>query len=196
MYSITLIDVTLYIKSEDMISLKSKLTQKVLAFIFLQDEEFYASALAKRLKLDRGNLIRKLHELETVGLLSSKVKGHEKYYKLNSNFSFIKEYRSIVQKTFGLEEKIKSIVNKLNGIERAFLFGSYVKNKMDEKSDIDLMVIGKHSTIELQKQITKLQKDFDREINVISIGNAELKEKQKKDPFIRSILKSPRIELV
>lgn len=179
-----------------MISLKSKLTQKVLAFIFLQEEEFYASALAKRLKLDRGNLIRKLHELERVGLLISKINGHEKYYKLNSKFPFLKEYRSIVQKTFGIEEKIKNILSNMDRVNRAFLFGSYVKNKMDEKSDIDLMVIGKHSTIELQKQIAKLQKDFDREINVISIGSSEFKDKQKNDPFIKSLLKSSRIELI
>ena len=137
-----------------MISLKSKLTQKVLAFLFLQEEEFYASALSKRLNLDRGNLIKKLHELENIGLLKSEARGHEKYYKLDTRFPLIKEYKAIAQKTFEIEQQLKSVLQKLKGVENAFLFGSYVKNKMDEASDIDLLVIGKHSTLELQKQIS------------------------------------------
>ncbi len=179
-----------------MISLKSKLTQKVLAFLFLEEEEFYASALAKRLELDRGNLIRKLHELEILGLLKSEVRGHEKYYKLDPKFPLIKEYKAIAQKTFGIEQQLKSILQELNGVEKAFLFGSYARNKMDKYSDIDLFVIGKHSTLELQKQIAKLQKEYNREINVIGMDNGEFNRKQKKDPFLKKILKSPTIELI
>ncbi len=179
-----------------MINLRSKITQKVLAFIFLQNEEFYARELARRLDLDHGNLIKKLHELEKLGLLTSQAKGQEKYYKLNTRFPLLKEYRVIVHKTFGFEDKLREALHKTKQIEHAILFGSYVKNKMDKSSDIDLLVIGKHSTISLQKNIAKLQKEYDREINVISMHSNEFNHKQKDDLFLKKILKSPKIELV
>lgn len=179
-----------------MISLRSKITQKVLAFAFLQNEEFYANELARKLELDLGNLIRKLHELEKSGLLISQIKGQEKYYKLNKKFSLLKEYAAIVQKTFGFEEKLKETLKKTKGVEKAILFGSYVIKKMDQYSDIDLIVIGSHSTINLQKNISKLQKEFDREINAISMSNIEFKQKRRKDPFLKRVFDSPFIEVI
>ena len=179
-----------------MISLRSKVTQKVLTFIFLQNEEFYARELARRLNVPHSNLINKLHEFENLGLLTSQEKGQEKYYKLNTKFPLLKEYKAIVQKTFGFEEKLREALKKTKGIERAMLFGSYAKNKMDKSSDIDLLVIGRHSTLSLQKNIAKLQKEYDREINVISMSDNEFKRKQKEDSFLKKILKSPKIELI
>lgn len=97
-----------------MISLRSKVTQKVLTFVFVHnDEEFYARELARRLNLPHGNLINKLHELEKLGLLTSQYRGQEKYYKLNKKFLLLKEYKAIVQKTFGIEQQLKGILQKL-----------------------------------------------------------------------------------
>lgn len=180
-----------------MISLRSKVTQKVLTFVFIHnDEEFYARELARRLNLPHSNLINKLHELEKLGLLTSRYGGQEKYYKLNKRFLLLKEYKAIVQKTFGFEEKLKEALTKTKGIEKAILFGSYVTKKMDQYSDVDLIVIGTHSTINLQKNISKLQKEFDREINAISMSNVEFKQKRTKDPFLKRIFDSPVIEVI
>ncbi len=180
----------------DMISLKSKLTQKLLSYIFLQNQEFYASALARRLELDRGNLIRKLNELEKIGLLVSEVRGNEKYYKINIKFPLLKDYKRIIEKTCGFGNRLKNALEKLKGIESAYLFGSYVRDKMDASSDVDVLVIGKHNTIELNKKIAKLQKDFDREINIISLGSDEFKKRYKRDSLLRSIFKNPRRKLL
>jgi len=180
-----------------MISLRSKVAQKVLAFLFLQDkEEFYARELARRLDLPHGNLINKLHEFERLGLLKSQYKGQEKYYKLNTRFPLLKEYRSIIQKTVGFEQKLKECLHNVEGIKKAIIFGSYAKNKMDELSDIDLLVIGEHKTLSLQSNITKLQKEFNKEINVISMSTEEFNKKRKKEPFLKRVLSSPIIEVI
>ena len=179
-----------------MISLRSKVTQKVLAFLFLNNEEFYARELARRLDLPHSNLINKLHELERLGLLISEHRGQEKYYKLNNRFSLLKEYKKIVNQSFGLEEKLKETLLKTKGVEKAILFGSYVTKKMDRYSDIDLIVIGNHSIITLQKNISKLQKEFNREINVINMSNVEFKQRRSKDVFLKRVLSSPIIEVI
>ena len=179
-----------------MISLRSKVTQKVLAFLFLYNEEFYARELSRRLDLPHSNLIKKLHELENLGMLTSNYRGQEKYYKLNNKFPLLREYKKIVNQSFGFEERLKETLLKTKGTEKAILFGSYVTKKMERYSDIDLLVIGSHSIITLQKNISKLQKEFKREINIINMSNIEFEQKRSKDAFLKRILSSPIIEVI
>ena len=68
---------------------------------------------------------------------------------------------------------------------------------MVASSDIDILVVGDQDTILIQKRISQLQKLMDREINVINVSEKELALKQKKkDPFILSILKKKKIEVI
>jgi predicted nucleotidyltransferase len=179
-----------------MISLRSKITQVVLAHLFLNGQEAYASALAKRLHLDRGNLVRKLHELEREGLLTSERRGHERYYKLNTAFPLLQEYKTIIQRTVGLERQLQQVLQAVKGIEQAYIFGSYATDQMDAASDIDLLVVGDHTTTALQRHIAELQKATDREINVVSIGAAEFSRKRRNDALLKSIFKKPRRKII
>ena len=96
-----------------MISLRSKVTRDVLSELFLRQEgSFYVNELARRLKLDSGNLTRKLHELENIGLLKSDYRGRERYYSLNKSYPLINEYRKIVLKTVGLEGSLKDLLDQ------------------------------------------------------------------------------------
>jgi len=58
-----------------MISLRSKITQKVLNFYFLNPHEsLYVNELSRRFALDKRNLVKKLRELELAGLLAERKK--------------------------------------------------------------------------------------------------------------------------
>jgi len=58
-----------------MISLKSKITQKVLSLFFINPHEgFYTNELSRRLAVDKRNLVKKLRELELAGLLAERKK--------------------------------------------------------------------------------------------------------------------------
>jgi predicted nucleotidyltransferase len=180
-----------------MLNLRSVISKKILGYFFLHEEkELYLNEMCRRFNLDRGNLVKKLRELEAEGVLKSEWKGNQRYYHLNPSFPLIKEYKKIILKTIGIEQTLKSLLKKIKGVEKAFLFGSYAQNKMDSLSDLDLIVIGEHNTIALNREIAQLQKEIDREINVISIDSDEFEAKRKKDPFFQRILKKEKIELV
>jgi len=179
-----------------MITLRSKTERELLNFFFThEDARLYVNELVRRLDIDKRNLIKKLAELEKLGLFTTDFVGNLKFYSLNKKFPFYKEYRNIIQKTAGIEAQLRKNIAKLDGVKRAFIYGSFVTNKMDTSSDIDVMIIGDHDVIEMQKQIGSLQKQYDREINVMSLGEKEFKAK-KKDPFISGVLKKKRIELL
>src|SRR5687767_3258734 len=153
-----------------MISLRSRITQGVLGYLFLHEgTEMYVNEMARRLGLDSGNLTRKLIELERAGLLRSDTRGHQKYYSLNPSFPLLKEYREITLKSVGLEHLLKETLQMVTGIKEAFLFGSYAENRMDLASDLDLLVVGTHKALDLQRALAGLQKKTDREINVVNL---------------------------
>lgn len=181
-----------------MLSLKSRLVAKLLGFLFLhENESFYVNELSRGLALDRGNLIRKLREFEGVGLLQSEFKGAQKYYCLNKQFPLYKEYRGIVQKTIGLESKLKVVLQDVPGIQNAWLFGSYATGKMDDLSDIDLLVVGCHQTVALHERLAPLQKFFGREINAVSMSGEEfVRRREAKDPLVTDIFKGRNIQLL
>lgn len=180
-----------------MISLRSKNTKAILGHMFLhEDEELYVNEMARKFSLDDGNLSRKLKELATEGILRCRERGNACYYSLNPSYPLLKEYKGIVLKTIGLEQKLREVLAGISGIEQAFIFGSYADGTMDAASDIDVLVIGRHDTLALQKAVASLQKGVDREINVIGMGPQEYKEKLKKDPFLRSLAKKKKIRLL
>jgi len=179
-----------------MISLKSKIVQELLSYFFLQPKSsLYINEISRLLNLDRGNLVKKLKILEEEGILKSEYSGNQRYYSLNSDYPFLKEYRTIISKTIGFEKKARDVISKVKGVNHAYIFGSYAKNKIGPASDIDILAVGDQDTIELQKAISPLQSAINKEINVISISESELKKK-KNDPFISSILKGNKIKII
>jgi len=180
-----------------MLNLRSKITQKVLNYFMLQQgAESYINDLARILYLDSGNLTRKLLELEKEGILKSRWQGKQRYYSLNTNFPLINEYRTIVLKTVGFEQILKTALKEISGIKSAVIFGSYAQDHMDAHSDIDLLVVGNHGTVDLQKAIAQVQKKVQREINVISMSIQEYNDKKKKDPLLKSIEAKKTVKII
>ncbi len=181
-----------------MISITSKIAQSLLAFYFLhEDESLYINELVRRLGVDKRNLVKKLNEFEREGLFKSEVIGNQKYYSLNKKYPLYKEYKKIILKTIGIEKQLKTALSNIKGIKKAFIYGSYAEDKMDAFSDIDIIVIGNHSTVLLHKKIAQLQKLTEREINIISISQEEFNSKIKSnDSFITDILRKKRINII
>ncbi len=180
-----------------MLSLRAKLTQKIFNYFILQEEkESYVNDLARILDVESGNLTRKLSELEREGILRSRWQGKQRYYSLNKNFPLLKEYKNIILKTVGFEQLLKIVLKKITGIKKAIIFGSYAQDQMDSHSDIDLLVVGEHGTVDLQRSIAQVQKEVHRDINVVSMSVQEYDKKRKTDPFLKSIGTKKIINLI
>lgn len=180
-----------------MINLRSKITKEVLTDMFLRSSDsFYVNELARKHGWDSGNATRKLRELESEGILKSETRGRERYYSLNRFYPLLEEYRQIVFKTLGVESSLKALLKEVPGIKKAYIYGSYAKDKMDSQSDIDVLVVGEHRMLDLQIRIAQIQKKLSRDLNVTSLSSKEYETKKKTNPFIRKIEKGPKAVLV
>ncbi len=183
---------------EKMISLRSKVTIKLLDYYFLNlHAQAYINELARILELDPKNTETKLKEFEKEGLFKSEFRGKERYFFLAKDNPVLEHYRQIFLKTHGIEKSLKDMISNIKGVKEAYIFGSYATNNMDSSSDIDILAIGSHSVLELQRVIAKLQKDTGREFNVTNLSLREFEAKKKnKDHFISSVFKTKTIRLV
>ena len=181
-----------------MISLRSKITQKILNLFFLNEKEkFYVNELAEKIKEDPANVHKKLIELKKEGILSDEFSGKERYFFLNSKYPFLKEYKKIILKGFGFEKILKEKLSKLKGIDSVYVFGSYAENKLSLESDIDILIIGSTDMIELQKSLVEIQKSTCREINSIELTKKEFaKRKKEKDELLTDIFSKKHIKIL
>ncbi len=179
-----------------MINFNSKISKKVLSYFFLNiDVEMYLNEMARKFEVDRANLSRKLSEWEQLGILVKNKRGNLSLYKINKKYPMLLEMKKIIQKSFGIENDLKLALKKIKGLEQACIFGSYASDKMNFESDIDLLLIGSHDLLKVQKEIVKLQKKFDREINVIDMTKAEFSKKKNSD-LLKNIFKNKNINLL
>jgi len=181
-----------------MFNFKSKITEKLLAYYFINlNERQYVNELSRILNVDPGNLDRKLKELEKEGLFVSENQGNMKYYSLNKNYPLLKEVKKAFDVSCGLEKKIANLLSNLKGLKSAYIFGSYSKGGFGPESDIDLLLIGSHSSIESIEILYKLSKEIRREINIIDMTEKEYLEKKKRgDDFVKNIFEGKTIKII
>ncbi len=181
-----------------MISLKSKITRLVLGYFLLNPHKrHYVNEIARMFSLDPKNLHAKLKELEKEGLLKSEFVGNARYFSLNGGYPLLAQYQEIFLKTIGLEKRIADALKSTPGIQEAYIFGSYAKNAMDAASDIDVLAVGDHSAIALQKEINGLQREIGREINVINMSREEFARKRRASAgLVKNILSGRYIKVL
>jgi predicted nucleotidyltransferase len=179
------------------ILINTKLRRKLFTYSFTHpNEQYYVRELSALIEEDPGNLSRELRKLEEEGMYVSVVKGKEKFYSLNRNYTLFSEMKAIISKTEGVQGSLKELVSKHKGISCAFIYGSYAKSKENKASDIDLVVVGKFSYNNFVQDIRILESRLNREINFTYYSVKDFMESRKdRGGFLDLVLKDKLIIL-
>jgi predicted nucleotidyltransferase/predicted transcriptional regulator with HTH domain len=181
-----------------MLELRSKARRKLLAYYFANPAaRHHLRDLAGRLNVDPSNLSKELRRLEREGLFEAEVSGRQKYFQLNRAYPLFKEVRGIVAKTIGAVPLIAASLKKINGIDEAYLYGSFMRGRRDAASDIDVLVIGTPQGRVLAKAVRKLERQLGREINYTVLAVKEFKSRRnRKDAFLANVWRTKRVRLI
>jgi predicted nucleotidyltransferase len=176
----------------------SKVRIELLNTFFLHPEKsFYLRELERITGEDYKNISTELRNLESIGLLTSRKSGNLKYFQVNPGFLIYPELKSIFFKVRGAPGLLKQILSDRNDIEYAFLYGSFAAGMENEKSDIDLMVVGGMPLEDLLKRLREPEKMLGRDINPSLFQISEINQRMKdQDPFIVRIMAEPKIMLI
>lgn len=173
-----------------------KTRQGILAATLLQPEKaWYASELARRMGVPPSSLQRELRELEQAGVLKMSRQGRMAYYQANIASPVYVELRGLMLKTAGLvdvlADALQPVARKLMVV---FVYGSIAGGHEGSRSDIDLMVVGNVSPVDLAVPLRKARELLGREINPSIYTPAEFGKKRiDKDHFLTRVLDKPKL---
>jgi predicted nucleotidyltransferase len=181
-----------------MLDFRSRARRQLLAYYFTNPTaRHHLRDLAARLAIDPSNLSKELGRLEREGLFHSEVSGRQKYFQLDRHYPLFDEVRKIVAKTIGAAPVITESLQKIEGIEEAYLYGSFASHQQDAASDIDVLVIGTPREEVLAHAMQRLERQLGREINYLVLTRKEfMSRRARKDAFLENVWHNKRVPLV
>jgi len=154
-------------------------------------------SLASALDAPPGTVARELSGLEKAGILESETLGKQKYYSPSAALPIMEDLRNIFLKTMGATAELKAAVERLSGVELAFVFGSYAGGRAGPGSDLDLMVIGDVADRDMAPAAAKVERRLKREINYTIFARDEAEKRiGKKGDFVHEVFSGPKILIV
>lgn len=151
-------------------------------------KKIYGRNVTKKLKMNQKTVSNVLNELEKEHILKFAQEGRNKYYSLNEFYPNIREIIQLIetQRKINFLEKYKKIRDLFLKLEERsegilVLFGSYANFSANEKSDLDVFIIGKI------KDIEDLEEIYNIKINVIK---SNVNQFDKNEHIIKEIIKN------
>ncbi|MBW6442594.1 nucleotidyltransferase domain-containing protein [Patescibacteria group bacterium] len=151
-------------------------------------KKIYGGKIARKLKMNQKTVSNILNSLEKQNILKYSTEGKNKYYFLNKlniqvpdllkiieiarKNEFIKKYSNIKELFVELEKRSSGIL---------VIFGSYANLTNNEKSDLDIFLIGKI------KEFNELEEKYHIKINLIKLNKDKF---NKEDIFIKEVIKN------
>jgi predicted nucleotidyltransferase len=174
--------------------------QKVLRWLYGQPQRtYFANELIELTQSGSGAVQRELARLVESGLVTSHRFGRQRRFQANAEAPIFAELCRIVLKTVGAADPIRAALESLGGrISTAMIYGSVAKGSDTATSDIDLLVVSDHLTLEdLYVALDPVEQLLSRKINPTLISTVELQEKRKSaGSFLSRVLDGPTIVLI
>jgi predicted nucleotidyltransferase len=181
-------------------ALFSKTQRQVLSLLFgNSDKSFYVREIVRSAGVGVGTVQRELEKLSRVGLLTIKKIGNQKHYQANRESPIFEELKGIVQKTFGLADVLRNVLDDYREkIKAAFIYGSVAKGTDKSSSDIDIMIVSDElSYVEVLETFSVVETKLGRRLNPVIYNTDEFQEKITTDnSFVTRVTNQQKIFLI
>lgn len=159
-------------------------------------QELHAREIARRAQLNEATVRQELKKLTDMGIIEARRDANRVYYRARTDHQLYPEIRSIVLKTSGLAEILRSALENAD-VRTAFVFGSLASGEEKTSSDVDLMVIGSVSLREVSKLLLGVAERVSREINSHVMDEEEFaRRREARDRFLSTILRAPKLFVI
>ena len=152
------------------------------------NKKIYGGQVARKLKMNQKTVANVLNAFEKHHILKYATEGKNKYYflnKLNPQISDILKILELARKNNFVTKYLKfrelflALEKKSSGI--LIIFGSYASFTSNEKSDLDVFVLGKIG------EIKDLEEKYGIKINIVKSNKEKF---DKNDVFVKEIIKN------
>ena len=162
------------------------------------DESFHMRRVARAVGAGQGAVQRELQRLAESGILTRSAEGHMVRYQANRECPVFGELRSLLVKTVGVADVLRSALAPLEDrVRLAVLFGSGAHGAFRSGSDVDVLVVGAATFAEVVAALAPAQEALRREVNPTVYGVDEFAARLSQgEHFLTSVLERPMVLLL
>lgn len=173
--------------------------KKLFGLLFGQPgRSFFVTELIELAGVGRGAVQREIAALERSKLIVTERRGNRKHCRANAKAPIYGELCSIVSKTVGLSEQVRSALETIESkILIALIYGSVARQSESATSDIDLLVVSDELTLEeLYANLSDTEKRLGRQIAPTLYSVSEFVDRRTgHNAFLRRVLNGPTVLL-
>jgi len=177
--------------------------------LFLNNPEkfYFVRELTRNLDSHLNSIRRELSNLQQIGIidfytksdlekeLERKIKDNKKYYKLNSNFIFAGELKSLLNKAqLFLDKSLIKRVENLGEVKFFLLSGIFVGR---DDAPVDLLAVGTINRAKLRNLIKGFERDLGKSINYTVMTKTEFQYRYNiTDRFLYDLLGGKNLTII
>lgn len=173
---------------------------RVLAIVLdTSDREFTFSELLERAGASRESVHRALLRGVDAGIIKRRAVGNQFVYSANSANAVYPELKALVAKTHGANALITEAFKAVGppAIEVAFVYGSTASGLEHAESDIDVLVIGDITRVQLARKLRAAQESLRRKINALAYRREDVLQRlAAHDAFFAEVWAQPKVMLI
>jgi len=116
-----------------------------------------------------------LNRFEDAGMLSSAFEGNKKIFRANTAHPLFADIHNILLKYTGIDQVIENVLNRLGGLQQAWLIGDFARGR--DSKIIDLLLVGESINLEaLIGYIAKAEELIERKVRYLILNPEETKD--------------------
>jgi hypothetical protein len=146
----------------------------------------YLRELASEFQVSTNAVRVELNHLTEHKILKSERSGRNVYYRANTDYPLFPELFSMVRKITGVDEVVRSVVDRLGNLEAAYLVGDYARGV--DTGVIDVVLVGDIDKVQLDDFAQKTEAYIQRKIRSLVLNSEEfeqLRRKKSLDPIVK-----------
>jgi hypothetical protein len=179
--------------------LRSRVQAELLALLFLHPEEqFSLTEAAHEIDASVKAVHTEANRLVDAGLVRDTRRGNLRMLQAETNNALARPLTDLLVVTYGPLAVLPEALRDVNGVEKAFIYGSWAARYHGEPgpipNDVDVLVVGDADRDELDDAAQQSQQQLRREVNIRRIHRLAW-ETDTADPFLRSVRDRPRVEI-
>lgn len=166
------------------------------------NRSFYVREITRRIDEQINSVRRELSNLLSIGIISSETTNNKLYYEVNKKYEYFLPLSQIFGSTaIGAtvttgsvdEQKVDAIpesLKSLGHVELVIMTGQFTR---DERSGVDLLLVGDLNQTQLIKYVSDLEKEEGKELRFASMNLKEYNYRlQINDRFLSKVLDSKK----
>ncbi len=163
------------------------------------DEECSLAELGRRVGAGGGVVHKEVGRLVDGGVLLDRTVGRNRMVRANPGHPLFPLMRELVQATYGPVPVLRRMLREIDGVERAYIYGSWAARRLGEPgeypNDVDVLVVGAPSRRALADVAVRAGEEIGLDVHVTRVA-AEEWDAAEPTPFLATVRARPLVEVL